>query len=168
MSAPKRSLVGTAVATIKSWWSWLLCWLFGACGPQVVLLRHADYDPGPGDPDLNNAGQARRDQLAQVLAKTGISHIVVSELARSQQTAATLATDVGLTPEVIGATDLDAIEAAVRARPSTVVVIGHSNTVPLLIERFTGSQGPPIGSEFDDLFLVIRRRLIHLQYGAPT
>jgi len=155
-------------AMFSKWWRTLLCRVFGSCGPQVVLLRHADYDGGPGDPSLNAAGQTRRGQLAQVLSKVGVSHIIVSEWVRTQQTAQPLANALSLTPEILPGLDLDAIEASARRHPSTVVIIGHSNTVPDLVGRFTASAGPPISGEFDNLFVASRRRLIHLQYGAPT
>jgi broad specificity phosphatase PhoE len=155
---------------VVAWWRHWFCRLFGRCGPSVVLVRHADYDGGPGDPSLNATGLARRDQLAQVLAKVGVAHIIVSEWARTHQTAATLAADLGLTPEEIPALDLDAIEAAARSHPSTVLIVGHSNTVPELVDRFTSTSdpAPSIEGEFDNLFVVVTGQLIHLQYGAPT
>lgn len=147
----------------------LFCWRWGWCGPRIVLVRHADYDVAPGvpGPGLNPAGIARREQLAHVLARFDISHIIVSEFARTQETAVTLAVDNTLIPEQLAAYDLDAIEASVRSHGSTVVIIGHSDTVPALISRFTSGSGPSINSrDFDDLFIVERGRLLHLQYGA--
>lgn len=137
------------------------------CGPRLVLLRHADYDGGPGDPSLNADGLARRDQLAHVLSEIGVSHIIVSQWARTAQTAQTLATATGLTPEQITHNNYAAIVAAARSHPSTVLIVGHSDTVPELIRRFTGTPGPVIAStDFDNMFISERTRLIHLRYGA--
>lgn len=49
-----------------------------------------------GDPGLSPAGQARAQTLVHVLGGTGINHIIVSQWARTQQTAAPLGTHLGL------------------------------------------------------------------------
>jgi hypothetical protein len=65
---------------------------------------------------------------------------------------------------------VDAIEATARSHPSIVLIVGHTNTVPELVDRFTSTSdpAPSIEGEFDNLFIVACGHLIHLQYGAPT
>lgn len=157
------------VARLADLWRFQLCRLVGVgCGPRVVLVRHADvvYPDGvDNDPSLTQSGQARADQLAHVVSELSLNHIVVSDAKRSQETAGPVAAASGLVPEVIFRHDIDAIVAAVIAHASTVLVIGHSETVPALVGRFTsGSAVSATG--FDDLFIVDHMRLAHLNYGA--
>ena len=53
--------------------------------------------------------------------------------------------------------DIDSLAAKLRAGAAegTVLVVGHSNTVPAIVERLSGEAPPPIGdSEYDRLFVV--------------
>jgi len=133
----------------------------------VVLIRHADVDADGPDPVLNTAGSARAQQLRHVVGDAGIDLILVTSLRRSGQTAAPLAAALGIAPVTTDATD-DAM-SAIRSRPSAsaVLVVGHTNTVPQIIEGLGGPAGVTIGAEeFDRLFVLSARRLVHLRYGA--
>jgi broad specificity phosphatase PhoE len=135
--------------------------------PTAILIRHADVDPDGDDPDLNAAGQARAQELVHVLGDTGVVAILVTSLRRSRQTAAPLAAALGVDPAVTDQVD-DAV-AAIRARQrgDTVLVVGHTNTVPEVIAGLGGSAGVTIAhDEFDRLFVLSQRRLTSLRYGA--
>ena len=55
-----------------------------------------------------------------------------------------------------------------------IVVAGHSNTIPLIIEELGGGPISPIQeSEFDNLFVITvlrfnRAKVINLKYGDPS
>jgi phosphohistidine phosphatase SixA len=101
--------------TVRAPWRWCRFWN-ARCGPRVVLIRHADYVPSTnGDPGLSPAGQARAQTLVHVLGGTGIDHIIVSQWARTQQTAAPLETHLGIGYQVIEALHRAAILTAIRA-----------------------------------------------------
>lgn len=144
--------------------------IFVDCERQFVLIRHADYDVGATD--LNGAGRHRAGQLAHVLGHVRLSHILVTDAVRTQQTAAPAAAAAGLTPQVIpeGPDNVTATVREARRHGSTVMIVGHATTVPAMIEELTGLPDPPRfgGDEFDNLFIVYRRRLQHLHYGART
>jgi broad specificity phosphatase PhoE len=135
--------------------------------PCAVLIRHADVDAGGTDPDLNAAGQTRAQELVHVLGDAAVVAILVTSLRRSQQTAAPLAAALGVDPRV--ADEVDDAVAAIRARKraDTVLVVGHTNTVPEIIAGLGGPAGVTIGAdEFDRLFVLAERRLTRLRYGA--
>ena len=143
-----------------------LCVTRGRCLATAVLVRHADVT-GAGDPPLNAAGQARAQELRHVLGDAGVSAILVSPLQRTQLTAAPLAADLGLVPAVHA--DVAGAVAAIRARPasSVALVVGHTNTLPDIVAGLGGPALPAIGaSDFDNLFVLSHRRLLHLRYGA--
>lgn len=160
---PRTQLVGFRP---RFWWRWCLWGI--RCTPTVVLIRHADVTPGGGtDPPLNAAGTARAQELSHVLGDTGITAIFVTSLQRTQATAQPLAGDLGLQPTVQDdpASVVDAIRSL--ASSTTVLVVGHTNTVPDLIEQLGGPTITPItASEFDRLFLLANRRICDLRYGS--
>ena len=97
-----------------------------------------------------------------------ISAIFTSEYKRTKETVAPLAQLSGIRPEVVSADDTRSLVAKIKAVPGNVLVVGHSNTIPQIInalgvqERVTISE-----SDYDNLFLVVPEqplRLIHLHY----
>ena len=72
---------------------------------------------------------------------------------------------------------IETVVSAIRALPADAVaaVVGHTNTIPQIIEGLGGgSDGIAIGeTEFDRLFVLSRApggfvALVKLRYGAPT
>jgi broad specificity phosphatase PhoE len=102
-----------------------------------------------------------------VLGDAGVVAILVTSLRRSRQTAAPLAAALAVEPAMTDHVD-DAV-AAIRARQrgDTVLVVGHTNTVPEIIAGLGGPAGVTIAhDEFDRLFVLSERRLTSLRYGA--
>ncbi len=77
----------------------------------VLLLRHAESAPavpdrpfalagGHGDPELHTDGHVQAERLAARLAHEAIDAIYVTTLVRTHQTAAPLATALGIEPQV--------------------------------------------------------------------
>jgi phosphohistidine phosphatase SixA len=136
----------------------------------VVLVRHADPLAGGTDPGLSTAGQHRAATLAKMLKDGGIKAIFTSDLQRTKETAAPLASLLSITPAVIAddpAAAADQIRAAKR-----VLVIGHSNTVPPMIKALGGPANVVIGAtEFDRLFVMAvhangAESLLAMRYGV--
>src|SRR5262245_57131403 len=119
----------------------------------VVLVRHADPVAGGTDPGLSTAGQHRAVALANTLKDVGIKAIFTSELRRTKETAAPLASLLSITPAVIAH---DPAAAANQIRFATrVLLIGHTNTVPPIIKALGGPADVVIGAtEFDRLFVM--------------
>lgn len=146
------------------WRYWRLCRNSG----RVVLIRHADPQGGGTDPSLSAAGVARATELIHVLGDAGVVKIVVSSLKRTQETAAPLATHLGLVPVVVSASDVDAIVAQVWPPVDLVLVVGHSNTVPDVIEQLTGQPMADIPyDEFDNMYVVQHGTTVHLRTAVP-
>jgi phosphohistidine phosphatase SixA len=111
----------------------------------VYLVRHAEKDVGhPNDPDpaISAAGQERAKALATRLGPAGIKAIVTTQYRRTEETAAPLASAIGVTPEVVSAGrkgDEDSAAAAVlRHRGEKVLIVGHSKTLAAIIEALGG------------------------------
>jgi broad specificity phosphatase PhoE len=139
--------------------------------PVIIAIRHADVDASAAaDPDvgppLSDAGSARAEELRHVLGDTGLEAIFVTKWQRTQLTARPLAADLGIDPTQIDAAS--EVVAAIRAQPSssTVLVVGHTNTVPEIISGLGGPSGLVIEPTQFDRMYVFSRRLTQLRYGA--
>jgi phosphohistidine phosphatase SixA len=156
-----------------------------AANTTIILVRHAEKADASADPALSAAGARRAQALADSLARRGISGIVVTQFQRTRLTAQPLATRLGIEPVVVPAagamTDHAAAVAAVireRFAGKTVLVVGHSNSVPAIVSALGIAAPVTIPDwEYDDMFVVTtdaagRASLARSRYGtasaAPT
>lgn len=177
MKITPRIVVIVLPIAIICWWWWGCC-CCSAPTSTILLVRHAEKALSPpDDPPLSDpAGIARAQALAHVAAKAGVSAIFTSTKLRTIQTAAPLETAIGVAQHPFDPNDTAGLANAIKAAPSgqTVLVVGHSNTVPVLIQLLGGPSIPDIDdSEFDNLFVLTVCRWRHgtlakLQYGAPS
>ena len=139
---------------------------------SIIIVRHAERQIGEGDDSLSDAGRQRAERLALMLRDAGITHVFVSDLRRTLETAQPLAKIRNLSPTRMaipaqGRGKITASELQVRAtmlaisklpRTAVVLVVGHSNTVPMFLTRL--GYGPSLripDTEFDNLFVVTPR-----------
>lgn len=128
----------------------------------VVLARHAEKDLSSiQDPPLSAEGEQRAERLAQMFGRgKGIGHIdaiYVSDARRTQQTAAPLAERLGKQAIVVPAADIKGLVSRVmhEHEGGSVLIIGHSNTVPELIHDLGDIDVPPIADdEYDTLYVL--------------
>jgi phosphohistidine phosphatase SixA len=142
-----------------------------AQAPVIFLVRHAERAAisghVPSDTGLSAAGRARAQALAQALRDVGIKAIYTSEYKRTRETAAPLAESSGIRPEVIPADDLRSLVAKIKAGRKNALVVGHSNTLPQIINALgVKSRVAVAESDYDNLFIVILEepRLLRLHY----
>ncbi|HWJ34396.1 MAG TPA: histidine phosphatase family protein [Steroidobacteraceae bacterium] len=139
-------------------------WVWGtADSTTIIVVRHAEKEPDAGeDPPLTQAGEARAVLLARMFGDsrtTGrIDAIYVSPALRNRTTAAPLAAKLGLQPIVVPARDVRGLTRRVLREHSggRILVIGHSDTVPDIVESLTGAKHlPPIGpDEYSTMYIV--------------
>jgi broad specificity phosphatase PhoE len=134
----------------------------------VIVLRHAEKADVPADdPALTPQGEARARHLAALLGNARIGAVYASDTRRAQETARPLATALGLPVTVRAGRDLDGLLDDIGRRHvgGTVVVVGHSNTVPELVGRLTrGRESVTMqDDEFDRVFSVTVTR-----FGPPA
>src|SRR5690606_34152293 len=157
-----------------------------ALAPTTVLIvRHAERaDAGAGerDPALSEAGIERAHALAEVAADAGVTAILATQFQRTRLTAQPLAERLGVPVSVVevGQGGIRAhVEAIAREIRSThaggvVLVVSHSNVVPLIVRELSGREVPEIADDrYDDLFIVTlvpdaEPRLVRARYGEPT
>lgn len=122
----------------------------------ILLVRHAERLPSDAtdDPPLTDAGKARAQRLAAMLAKTDVAAVFTTRFRRTQETAKPLAELLHLT--MIEESDTLPLVTKLRTHGNeTVLVVGHSDTVPFLIKAFGGPTVTIGDDEFDDLFVLV-------------
>jgi phosphohistidine phosphatase SixA len=124
----------------------------------VILVRHAEKDTTPAnDPPLTEAGASRARALAASQADAHIDVVIATTTLRTQETARAVAEPRGLAIETIALAARDvhvgAVADAVRRHAGqTVLVVGHSNTVPAII---TALGGPKMADLCDDQYSML-------------
>ena len=140
--------------------------LAAACGtataetapsPAYYVMRHLDTPEGERDPDLTARGQRRATHLADWFRTDRPAAIYVSDFRRTRQTAAPIAARLGLTAIVYDVRDTPGLIARVRAGPLPALVVGHSNTVPEIVEALGGTRPAPlVHADFGDIWTIGR------------
>lgn len=124
----------------------------------VYLTRHAEKAAGE-DPGLLPAGEARAARLARRLQDENLTAVYATGYRRTQATAAPAAKAAGLTVreyEAGGAAAAQTKAWLTRHRGGTILVVGHSNTVPDLLNALVGRRryGNIDEAEYGRLFRV--------------
>lgn len=137
----------------------------------VIVVRHAESVQGGDDPALTEAGVARADALVTVAENAGVQRVYVTQYRRSRDTAAPLVAKLKLEAVAYEA-KVDAAQFAkklVADNPGqTILVVGHSNTVPAIVEALSGVSVAPIRHEDNTrLFIVTGKNVVAAQYGCP-
>ena len=122
----------------------------------VFLVRHAEKASGSADPGLTPAGLKRADCLANTLKDAGIKNIYVTEARRTQHTAYPLAKKLKIKPSLMKAADsANLVRKLVYAGNGNTLIVGHSDTLPVIVARMKAGTVPPIGdTEYDRLIMV--------------
>lgn len=145
---------------------------------RVFIVRHAEKETGK-DPLLTAAGNARAGDLMRALQYEGIRKIYVSQYRRTQNTGDSLRLQLKIdTVHYAADTVCENLINAIIVHSDfgkTILIIGHSNTIPQIIRKF-GVTDYPYGdipdNEFDNLFLITykkeKAKLKKMKYGAKS
>ena len=127
----------------------------------VFVVRHAEKAAEPkADPPLTEAGAARAELLINALNGQSLGAAFSTDFQRTRETASPAAARFGLTTELVDARAKDHVQQVASAvltkhRGETVLVVGHSNTVPDIVAALGAPRpGDICDAEFDWLFVV--------------
>jgi broad specificity phosphatase PhoE len=120
------------------------------------VMRHLNTPEGVPDPDLTAEGQRQAERLANWFpGMEPPATIFVSTTKRAQQTVAPLAARLGVTPKLYDPADMPGLIAEVQKEPPPVLIVGHSNTVPDIIQALGGARpGPLVHEDFGDVWTI--------------
>ena len=124
---------------------------------RLYVVRHLHTPAGERDPDLTAEGQ-RAGGLARRLVRAGARRPARSTSATTSAPARPRRRSparLGLTPIVYDPADTPALVARVRAGPGPALIVGHSNTVPDIVEQLGGTRpGPMVHEDFGDIWRI--------------
>ncbi|HSH27977.1 MAG TPA: phosphoglycerate mutase family protein [Wenzhouxiangella sp.] len=157
--------------------------LTGTAAPDgIIVVRHAEKaDDGTSDPELSAAGRERARSLSESLRHAEIAGLIATQYRRTQQTLSGLAERTGLEITTVSAeseqTDAHIAQIVSRVEDSQagglLVVAGHSNTVPLIVEALSGRSIATLDeSVYDRMFILLPTEsgmaVVATKYGAPS
>ena len=133
-------------------------------GPVVsnfFFIRHAEKDssnPEDPDPELNQKGLGRAMHWAEILNDVPMDAIYSTDYARTSMTAAPTAVKQDVTVQYYDPGSLDIQAFLAENTGKNVLVVGHSNTTPELVNRMIGEERFGNMEEDDNgsLFVVTR------------
>lgn len=139
----------------------------------VLVVRHAEKVDASDDADLSDVGRARALSLARLLRELPVSAAYTSPFRRTAATVAPLCAARNIAATTLPAGDAKGLVARLRTDHlgQTVLVCGHSNTVPAIL-RALGVTEPVViaDDDYDWLFVVTigpdGARLLPLRYGG--
>jgi phosphohistidine phosphatase SixA len=160
-------ILGAATAAVLS------TALYASAQQAVIVVRHAEKADQTADAALSAPGKARAKALADLLRGAGITHVITTEYLRTRETAAPLASALGLTGEQLEARDLPGLVARLKALDpaSIVLVVGHSNTIPPMLSALGWPNTLTLqDGDYDDVFVLSPRAgqpasMVRLKYG---
>ncbi|WP_158638062.1 phosphoglycerate mutase family protein [Shewanella donghaensis] len=130
----------------------------------LFLVRHGEKLTGD-NPDLSEQGRNRALTLANTLSAVDLDSVFSTDYKRTQQTALPTAQSQSLAVTSYNPRDLASFAKQLHQSPhSEILIVGHSNTTPKLVELLGGNPGTDINekNEFDRLYIV------SIYYSANT
>ena len=159
-----------------------LAWFFESqATTTIIFVRHAEKAASPADdPGLSPAGQQRVAELTRQLVDAdvvaGVDAIYSTPFRRTQETAKPIADALDLPVNTYDADDVEPIlEHILRQHKGKIIlVVAHSNTLPVLIANLGASKKvPPIAEdEYDNIYIISipwfgKTKTIRLRFGEP-
>lgn len=170
------------VTGIGTGYEWRKIFLKQKVVTTILLIRHAEKELTPYDPDppLSPAGQARADELVHVVSKAAVKAIFATDTRRSKQTVQPLANYLNISVSSYSDANVEVLKELKKSILSNhagkvVLVAGHSNTFAIIITTFgdDGSKCTVNDDEYDNLCVITvytsgKANVVNLKYGATS
>jgi broad specificity phosphatase PhoE len=138
-------------------------------GTYLILLRHAEKDTTTlgftmmqADPPLSEKGIQRSSKLLETLKEYNIDSIFSTNFNRTRNTILPLASKLGINVRLYEPKNQTILaEELKKMIGKTVLVVGHSNTIPALVNLLIGSNkyANLSDNEYDKIWI------LHLEGG---
>jgi 2,3-bisphosphoglycerate-dependent phosphoglycerate mutase len=123
-----------------------------------ILVRHAETTGAGSNPNLSVDGQSRANRLSQMLEKVNLNAIYSTNFNRTMQTAQPAATAKGISITTYDPFAPAALvdQVLLSFPKGAVLVVGHSNTIPDMLNAMIGANQfqDLTENEYDNLFVV--------------
>jgi 2,3-bisphosphoglycerate-dependent phosphoglycerate mutase len=109
----------------------------------IYLIRHAEKDRSDKenrDPELTEEGKQRAERWAEVFGLSKMDAVYSTNYQRTLQTAAPTAMRNGLEIQTYEPNNLNIDSIATIHKGERILIVGHSNTTPMLVNRALGEE----------------------------
>jgi broad specificity phosphatase PhoE len=138
-----------------------------------LVVRHADRDPGK-DPDLSATGRARAEALVEPARRAGVVAVYHTQFKRTKQTAEPVSHALNIPMvqvDVASNGEIEYADAVLRSIAAhypgkPVLVVGHSNTIPVILRKLgvTAPREIP-DAEYGTIFVVANGKVTEERFG---
>lgn len=141
--------------------------MLASCQPErepvtLIIVRHAEKLSSGDDPGLTGKGQKRARRLAELLSRQSIGAVYSTDYQRTVLTGAPTAKANNVEVTLYDAADAELFLKEVMSRHAgeTVLITGHSNTVPGMVNLLSGATLDDFADEdYGNLFVITGREL---------
>lgn len=108
---------------------------------QFILVRHAEKMDNSKNPELSDLGKNRALKLNELLLDIKVDRLFATPYLRTQNTLKPIANQCNLEIESYNPNDTDFESSLLKENINkTVVVCGHSNTIPMMANKLIGEE----------------------------
>ena len=108
---------------------------------QFILVRHAEKLDASKNPELSELGKKRAKQLSDLLKDVPIDKLYATNYLRTQNTLQPISQRTNLTIETYDSNDTNFSSNLISENEGkTVVISGHSNSTPKLVNQIIGKE----------------------------
>ena len=124
---------------------------------NIYLVRHAEKQlDGTRDPSLTEEGSLRATNISKQLQNENISSIYSTNYKRTKQTALPLSKRLKIDLTLYNPNQLKDFAKQVLLGKDNILIVGHSDTTPQLVELLGGdSHGSMAETVYDRIYLIV-------------
>ncbi|WP_100658649.1 SixA phosphatase family protein [Alteromonas flava] len=137
----------------------LFCLQTSALAQTYYVLRHFEKAPTPDDPPLSTRGIQQANALAALLNDKDIQCIYSTNYQRTLQSVTPLANALSIKVQLYDPRQPEKLINSLTTTQGDCVIVGHSNTVPDLVERLGGTGAPLTEKDYGDVFILVKDKL---------
>jgi 2,3-bisphosphoglycerate-dependent phosphoglycerate mutase len=125
-----------------------------------ILIRHAEKENTANDPGLSKEGEERAQALVKMFGQQKIDAIYSTNFSRTKNTVKPIADAKGITIQIYEK------EPAINKLTGTVVICGHSNTIPALANKLIGKDQFKTfeDSDYGNILIITGNSVTHLRF----
>lgn len=108
---------------------------------QFILVRHAEKLDASKNPELSELGKKRAEKLSEILKDVSVDKLYATNYLRTQNTLLPISQRTDLTIETYDPNDINFSSNLISENEGkTVVISGHSNSTPKLVNQLIGKE----------------------------
>jgi len=122
----------------------------------IYLIRHCEKEAGLTDPELSEMGKLRAENWKNYFDKLPIDNFYTTATKRTATTCSIIADSKKKEIQFYNHNDFSLNEIIKIHQGKTILIVGHSNTIPIVVNTYLGEEIYPIFSEneYGCLFII--------------